>query len=549
MSRSTKNSSSCSSPLDTSTRTLWTERIALLAVLAVFLSIFKTTIPSGDGLAYVRIIDSGVIDWNPNHLLMAPVGFIWHNALALVGVTDSPIVSLKLLSGLSALLSILLFHIILSKQEAASVAWRLAGCLGLFFSTNFLSLAVSEEFFMIQMPLLLAVLSIGLSWREEPPRGAAPAGILLGLAVLVLSNNVFLLASVGLFLLLRRPRKAFLLGASAAAVILPGLGLGYWRSGGGDGGFVQWLTSYQGVSANLTGSLYGIEWTAKGVLESGARLVYNLFANIAEPAGLGTFLKGTLFSGKLEFEPSYTGLALGAVLLAVVAALTVCIVPLVIRTGGLPARFGSFWLGGYLLFNFLWNDSSDQFWAQLLPVVWIWFMVIPARGGGKLAKRAPYLLVPLLMLFNTMHVVAPNAFVDVEQLRARHEASMKEGDLEIVPGWDRIHWLSKRAGDGSYDQLRLMTLALEGRNSPTGIEQLPALIESYLRRGQDVFVARLYDLDGNPRPWDQLRKLGWPRERLVELLERFDAQEAIEVGGVTIRRLRRRIEPDEEVVR
>jgi hypothetical protein len=535
--------------LDTSTRALWTERIALLAVLAAFLFVFKTTIPSGDGLAYVRIIDSGVIDWNPNHLLMAPAGFIWHHALALLGVTDSPIVSLKLLSGLSALLSILLFHVILSRLEAASAAWRLAGCLGLFFSTNFLSLAVSEEFFMIQMPLLLAVLAIGLSWGEEPLRGIAAAGILLGLAVLVLSNNVFLLASVCLFLLLRRPHGAFVLGGAAAAVILPGLGLGYWRSGGGDGGFMQWLTSYQGVSGNLTGSLYGIEWTLKGVLESGARLAYNLFANIAEPAGLGTYLKAALFSGTLEFEPHYPSLALGMLLLAVVAAMAVLTVQLAIRTGGLPVRFGSFWLGAYLLFNFLWNDSSDQFWAQLLPVVWIWFMVVPVRGGGKLSRRAPYLLVPLLIVFNTMHVVAPYAFVDVEKLRAEHEAVIKEGDLEIVPGWDRIHWLSKGAGDGSYDQLRLMTLALEGRDGPMGIERLPALVESYLRRGQDVFIARLYDLDGNPRPWDQLRKLGWPRERLQELLQRFDAVEAIEVGGVTIRRLRHKTGPNEERVR
>jgi hypothetical protein len=534
--------------LDTSTSQLRIERIVLLAVLAVFLFIFKTTIPSGDGLAYVRIIDSGVIDWNPNHLLMAPVGYIWHSVLALVGVSDLPVVSLKLLSGLSALLSVLLFHVILTKQGGASAAWRIAGCLGLFYSTNFLSLAVSEEFFMIQMPLLLAVLSIGLSWREEPLRGVAPAGILLGLAVLVLSNNVFLLAAVGLFLLIRRPAKAFLLGTSAAAVILPGLALGYWRSGV-EGGFISWLTSYQGVSGNLTGSLYGIEWTAKGVLESAARLVYNLFANIAEPAGLGTWLKGAFFSGRLEFEPSYPGLVLGAVLLVLVAALALCLVPPVIRTGGLTARFGSFWLGGYLLFNFLWNDSSDQFWAQLLPVVWIWFMVIPLRGGGKLTRRAPYLLVPLLILFNTMHVVAPNALVDVDKLRAEHEALLREGDLEIVPGWDRIHWLSKRAGDGSYDQLRLMTLALEGKDGAMTVDRLPALVESYLRRGQDVFVARLYDLDGNPRPWDQLRKLGWPRERLVELLERFEAEEAAKVGGVTIRRLRHRTAPKEEAVR
>ncbi len=548
MSRSTKNSSSCSSPLDTSTNKLWTERIALLAVLAVFLFIFKTTIPSGDGLAYVRIIESGVIDWNPNHLLMAPTGFIWHHALALLGVTESPIVSLKLLSGLSALLSMLLFHTILSKLEGASAVWRLAGCLGLFFSTNFLSLAVSEEFFMIQMPLLLAVLSIGLSWGEEPPRGIAAAGALLGLAVLVLSSNVFLLASVGLFLLLRRPRSALVLGASAAAVILPGLGLGYWRSGG-EGGFVQWLRSYQGVSGNLTGSLYGIEWTFRGVLESGARLAYNLFANIAEPAGLGTWLKGALFSGRLEFEPSYPGLALGAVLLAVVAAMAVFTVQLVTRGGGLPERFGAFWLGGYVLFNFLWNDSSDQFWAQLLPVVWIWFMAVAVRGRGELSRRLPYVLVTLLILFNTMHVVAPNAFVDVDELRAEHEEVIREGDLEIVPGWDRIHWLSKRAGDGSYDQLRLMTLALQGREGPVGIEQLPELVESYLRRGQDVFIARLYDLDGNPRPWDQLRKLGWPRERLQELFERFDAVEAVEVGGVTIRRLRHKTGPNEEAVR
>jgi hypothetical protein len=543
----------------------WAERLILLFALSIFLIIFKTNIPSGDGLAYVRMINSGVLDWNPNHLLMAPAGLLWHRAMSLLGITQSPIVSLKLLSGVAAVLSILIFHFILTNMQVKKTTTRLAGCLGLFFSTNFLSLAVSEEFFMIQMPLLLVVLWIGLSWQAEPLertptfRQVVAAGALLGLAVLVISNNAFLLASLCLFLLLCRRSKAaalrdaVVLGGSAAAVILPSLWLGYRASVGDEGGFVRWLTSYQGVSGNLIGSLYGIEWTAKGVLESAARLAYNIFANIAEPAGVGTVLKGLLFSDTLEFKPDYINLVLGTLLLMVVAALALCLAWLVIRGGGALARFGSFWVGGYLIFNFLWNDSSNQFWIQILPVLWIWLIVFPRRGGppsdgacGRYTKRALFLLVPLLVVFNTMHVVAPIALVDVDGLRREHAAIFKQGDLEIIPGWDELHWLSKPEDDGDWDQLRLMTLALEGERSSIRIEQLPTLIRSYMRRGQDVFITRLYDLDGNPRPWDQLRKLGWPREKLRDLLQDFETEEAIQVGGITVRKLRYVVEPSRE---
>jgi hypothetical protein len=115
---------------------------------------------------------------------------------------------------------------------------------------------------------------------------------------------------------------------------------------------------------------------------------------------------------------------------------------------------------------------------------------------------------------------------------------LRAGDLEIIPGWDRIQWLINDEADFGFDQLRLMGMALGEDRNGTRIEDLPAIVETYLSEGRRVFVARLYDLDRSPRPWDQLRKLGWPRERLQKLFERFKIGEPIEVGDVTIRELR-----------
>ena len=70
-----------------------------------------------------------------------------------------------------------------------------------------------------------------------------------------------------------------------------------------------------------------------------------------------------------------------------------------------------------------------------------------------------------------------------------------------------------------------------------GMRELPARIREHLLTGRRVVVARLYDLDDVARPWDQLRKLGWPREKIRNLLKDFNSRIIGRVGGVTFREL------------
>ena len=122
--------------------------LALFALL--YLYCFRSMIPSGDGEVYAAQIASGELVWNPNHLLMQPIGFVWANLLSSLGV--SIIDSLQLLSALAAALTVFLFNWALAAVVMVPRYLRVLGVIGLFFSRNFLSMALSEEFFIVQLP-------------------------------------------------------------------------------------------------------------------------------------------------------------------------------------------------------------------------------------------------------------------------------------------------------------------------------------------------------------------------------------------------------------
>jgi hypothetical protein len=546
-------SSSLQPDAPTSAASLWVERLALLFVVAAYLWTFTPDHPNGDGWSYIRSIETGAFNWNPNHLYMQPAGLVFTKLVAAVGLGWSTFTSLKVLSALSAVTAVLLFHAALLAAGCGSAGTRLFGSLGLFFSAQFISLSLAEEFFSLQMPFLGAIFLAMVRWldtRRIPL--LVGVGVLLALVNLVQINSAPLAIFLGLYAAYEASRAERV--RSLLAVWIPGIVVGvpmvllpYLMSSRRQG-LVAWLTSYQGQSDNSLGALYGIELTPIGVVKSAATLVYGFTMSLAGLGDLGTVAEAVATRKGLEFTPNLPLLVATGLLFLL---LGVGILGLLwwwwTRGRRLPlGRFAMVWLVSYLVFNFLWVDTADQFWAPILPALWLGIVLWidggaeRARGGAPAGWRRPALVLGvvavLLATANTGTVALYRAFTNVDRNQAALLQLLRPNDLLITMGWDDIAWLTWDEGL-PYQRVTLMPLALKGRAQSEGMKRLPERIQTHLATGGRVLVARVFDRDREARPWEQMARLGWPRRRVVELLAPFSRQPLAEIGGVRLHTL------------
>lgn len=535
------------------------ERLALTLAVGLYLVLCRTRLYSGDGVAYADQATSGLLLWNPNHLLMNPIAHAW-TALVAAAPGDVPaIVGLKVLSGLVALASVLLFHRVLLALPVASAAARVGLALGFFFSRSMLSMAVSEEFFVVQMPLLVLVLGLCLEVARDHEQGREPGrarllaiGALTGLATCVAVNNAVLIAGIGAWAAglggrwrsLAGLRQAATIGAGSAAVLLPAF-TATWAASDVDTGLLRWLLSYQGEAGSEVSRLYGFTANARDAVVACARLAFGFVNNLADGGGAGTLAKGALRGGPLEHVPNHALAALGALaLLVAAAALASLLVWMARRRRDEIVLLSAWWIAGYLAFNLFWDNSDDQFWFALLPILWVCASLAMGFAPGRRAERgvrgAPWALaagVGFLLAANTTFVVAPFAFVDIERGREAHRRLLSPGAVEIHPGWDHVTHLFSAADPQDLQRIALLDVAL-GRDA-TGLrmEDLPRVVEEALRGGRRVIVARLYDLDRFPNPWENLARLDWPRARIQALLAPFPSREIARIDGLVFREL------------
>lgn len=552
--------------MNPASQNLASQRMALLLCMASYLFFFRTIMPSGDALVYLNHVREGSLIWNPNHLLMDPVAYLWSKTLGWLGITEDGVTALKVLSGLSALVAIAIFDMVLVEAGIKSFWARAAGMVGLFASRNFLTMALSEEFFMIQMPLLSAVLLMLVRYCnggavEQRYAAMWRVGVLLALTTAISVNNVFLILGMAAAIVLQRRYSSlerygavWRLGVSSLVVGVSLFGAAYVLSGTG-AGFVGWLTAYQGNTDNPIAGLYGIQWRLSDVVISLNKIGFNLLANFVDFGPLGTLLKSVAFGLPLEIRVNWLLTLVGGLLaVAVFAALIRLTIWVAVAGWRLQiVRFGLAWILSYGVFNLYWNDSSDQFWFQLLPVMWLMLLLPSGAASGHATNGSvmpspglsrgeiTFGMVPVLLVVNTALVAAPGALVDYDRYLAEHRQLIRAGDLEIIPGWDGLRWLGADETYPGYEQVTLMQLAT-GRDGDgkSLMESLPQRVRERLNAGNRVFVARLYDRDDKPRPWDNLRKLGWPRERIQALLGEFDTTRAISIGGIVIREVRLR---------
>lgn len=543
----------------------WAEKLFLVIVIAVYLIAFSSELTNGDAMIYVTHLKEGLFYWNPNHLLMDPVAYCWHKLLGFIYSGITPTQSLKMLSGGASIITLLIFHSTLKILNVPSPELRIIGVLGLFFSRYFLSMSVSEYFFIIQMPFLVLVLWYFVGWfKNEKKQGVYSkelflAGVMLGVACAVQINNVVLLILLGVLVgALGRKENAWQykytasIWGGAAIFCVPLFIFGFITSGT-DANLISWMTSYQGSSDNPSQNLYGIQWTVNGVLISTARLGFNMVANFTDTGGLGTVLKSLAFSLPLEYKPNYLHVLLSGLLVIMILGLLTLVTIWLIRNykKSIFIKFSSVWLFAYLLFNFLWNDSTDQFWIQLLPIMWLlifMYMGFVFCGSDEglsikishlnLKKLALRCFVIILALLNTLQFVLPIAYAGLDEKTKQHKALIKNAGLEIITGWDDLRWLSLDKSDIKVDRVILMHVALQRDGRLKTINELRDMIKARLDHGERVVISRVYDLDNTPRPWDHLARLGWSREKIQDALSEFESREIARVGDVVFRELR-----------
>jgi len=532
----------------------------LLIFVSIYLVIFNVTIPHGDALRVARQIEAKELIWNPNHLLFDPFGYAWHRLIHTIGLDISILSGFELISGIATIISLYIFHQILLALGAKNGWIRVMIVVGLFASKNFLSMSVSQYYFMLQMPFLLGALYCGIRFYDKAGTGEQAEkllyamGLLMAIATAIEINNVVPILFVGIGLIFAsapgRPVQyttALRFYGAAAALGVPIFIAGYLLSDT-TSDFLSWIFAYEGKEDSSLTNYYGTSLTLVGILSSTATVAFHLlFGNFIETAGLGTILKVMVLGHPLEFVPNIGKLTLAALLIPVVAA---GMVSLLVWSAARSrddwlVRLNLLWVMGYLAFNFFWPYTSDLFWFQLLPFIWILVVLYACKEwrtsefGRSALRLTPvrlalgYLLVSLLLVLNTFQTIIPVTWTDMDGYQARHSAMLDGIDLEIIPGWDNYKWMMQNQAGRSTEKLLLMNMALKAEDNEQHISHLGDVVDMHLSRGARVVVGRLYALDRESNPWYGLADLGWPRDRIKMLLEDFCHRPIIVIDDVS----------------
>lgn len=540
---------------------IWLVRAGIAAFVTIYLLVFDISLIHGDAMRVVAQIEADDLIWNPNHLLFDPIGFYWFKALEAFGVGISPLDSFEVLGGIATIVSLWIFDSLLLVLGVRSVAHRLVFIGGLFASRNFLSMAVSQYYFMIQMPFLL----LSLKWLIQYAKHVEGqdvrtiylygSGVVVAIAAGIEFNNVLLAVMMGLGLAAFKLPRAWVGGMhfwlASALVGFPIFVIGFWLSGV-DASFFSWVLAYQGEPGSELDNYWGLQWTPGGLALAGSKVGFNWFlGNILETAGFGTWLKVIVFGETLEFHPEVMRLVLVGILMPVVIVSTVILsfwLLKKVRNERLPLLLGM-WIASYLVFNFFWSTGSDLFWFQTLPAVWVAIVI----GLGFVDRESIVssfdatpsrtvfvgIFAVVLLTANTIQTVIPQAWADVDVKGEKYRSLLREGDLEIIPGWDSLSWMVQSSAGPTVQRLILMNMVLQPKESPEHITHLPQLVDEHLGAGGRVVVARLYDKDSIVKPWYRLSEAGWPREKILAALDQYCTRAVGTVGDVTLRELYR----------
>ena len=488
------------------------DALAWLVLSAVLLSLIPIGWVSADGVGQSLSYAAGFQRWNPNHLLVEPLGVAWLGLLDPGFSRSEGVDHLKRLCILAGALAAGLFRFGVAGRLASSrlaanhgTAWMAAG-------SAFSRLWISDEIHMVQMPAVVLVAVLVLRYLDRPSLSRAVAvGASVTLAAAFFLENLLLGPALAAGLLVRRrpAHAAATRGATLAATALVFGGI--WAGSRSSQGPLEWLTRYGGGSqAPRVESAYGVEPGLTGLAESTVRTVYGAACALVDLAPAVAAFRD--------------GLAIGPALLRLLAFASA----LTLLTGFRDNRFLVVaWAAAVLAFGIFWNNSDDQFYFQL------------SVAFGALASRMPVrpaLLVLSLfaLLWNAVDLVDRRILYPREE-RLALMRTLDGAGLIVYPGFDEIEVLLQleppKARSISFTGLAVRYPA------PEGMRVLAADIDRTLAAGRPVALLDLFDTPPQSSPWKFLHRLGYEHDDVLEMLDRYPA-EARRLGLFTLRWVR-----------
>lgn len=455
---------------------------------------------SPDGLGQSHNLAAGFSRWNPNHLLVEPLGAWWMDLADPASRADA-VDHLRRLSILAGSLAAGLFRFGVARRLTETRLAANHATAWLAFSSAFARLWVMDEVHMVQMPAVVAVAWLTLRYLEKPSflRSLA-AGASVALAAAFFVENL-LLGPALVLALWRRPRHATgaLLGQLAAVPVFAAA----WAFSQTPHGFLDWMTRYGGGS-----QLRRVEEHAYGMtdlLESTVRALYGSACALVDLAPQVAVFRDVL---DLNLWPAGAFAAGSA---ALFSALLLCL-----RGRSEPANRAALllvgvWAAAVLAFGIYWNNSDDQFYVQL------------AVAFAALASRLPLkskaaVLGMLALLWNVVDVGNRRVFYPRQERLAMIERELGQAGLIVHPGFDEMGVLLTLKPVAPAVSLTEYSVSYPPEE---GLEHLFFTILGVLREGRSVAVVDVVDVAPTRPPWKFLKRMGYDQAKVVDTVDSF----------------------------
>jgi hypothetical protein len=469
---------------------------------------------SGDGLVQSIAYSTGTWGWNPNHLLLEPLGAGWLGCVRLLlGERSAPDL-LKLLSVTSGALAAGLFRWTVGPVVAGGMTSRNLATAWFVLSAGFLAHLLSDETHMIQMPWLVLMSSAALRLASHARWPMAVGfGVAGGLATLSFASNFLVLAALGAALMIRwagegslRRSLGNLSGVTGGitATLVFGLWLAWTHVSPGMS-WIDWILSYGGGATSRAAAEYGIEWSLAGIAVAGARMAFGAASAVVDQT------PGVLTLRGIERQPLEAGVAV------VVLSLAVWFLGTAVRGLWRSCGLGrdrlnliAAWALGVLAFALYWSNSDGQFYFQLAVPVGI----VAGVAADRLSRPVVIATSLVVLGWNASAAARTQIFYP----RQAHVASLAEATADaavvLIPGWDEIEQMLFFVPQRGEQRLSVMSLA--DRLSPTeGLARLDSVVATTLNRGGVVAAIGIVGANMAANPWRFLATLGYD-QRAVE---------------------------------
>ncbi|HWN41483.1 MAG TPA: hypothetical protein VNW71_04645 [Thermoanaerobaculia bacterium] len=460
---------------------------------------------SPDGLGQSYHFSAGFSRWNPNHLLVEPVG-AWWMSLADIDSREEAADHLRRLSILAGSLAAGLFRFGVASRLAPSPLAANHATAWLAFSSAFVRLWVMDEAYMVQMPAVVVVAWLTLRYLERPslPRSLA-AGASVTLAAAFFIENLLLGPALALALW-KKPKHATgaLLGQLAAVPVFAAA----WIASDTPHGFLDWMTRYSGGSVPIrVEAAYGMT----DLFVSTTRALYGSACALVDLAPLVA-----AFRDQMDLT----------VPLRAAAFLAACCA-LIFARGRSALILAGIWAAAVLAFGIYWNNSDDQFYVQLAVA----FGALGARLRGKAV-----VIGMIALLWNVVDVGYRRVFYPRQERLAIVERELGEAGLVVFPGFDEMDMLL--ALDPVAPAVSITDYA--ARFPPEeGLKNLSSTILGTLRQGRSVAVVDVVDVSPSRPPWKFLKRMGYDHAKVVDTLDSFAMERSPErVGPFIVRWIR-----------